>query len=131
MSSRATSEDLWDVLNHAFTDLAVRLKDLNARLTWTIGHRESEAFPFTGYISFSRDGTPGQEDLVLSVGVQRKAGQLLWITDLASGDGEVLAEGPSCTVEGAPDLARWVAAPLADTLSFLREVEPLLAELLS
>jgi hypothetical protein len=57
-----------------------------------VAHQETTVFPFTGYVSISKDGPPGDEDLVLTWSVQRHNGRLLITADVARGDGTVLAE---------------------------------------
>jgi hypothetical protein len=82
---------LWDRLNDFYAILASQLGACNGRLWSQVHHQESSAFPFTGYLSISRDGT-GNEDLVLEWAVRRRDDRLCVTADIARGDGTVLAE---------------------------------------
>ena len=124
-------EDVWDVLNEAFVHLAENLHGQLPQLTWQVGHLETETFPFAGYISFSREGVRGQEDLVVSIGVQCGNGRLEWTVDLSLGDGEVLADGPSIDVQAGEPLHAWVVGPLQETLDFVPDSEMLAKEVLT
>lgn len=95
MTGQPGWEDLWDRLNDFYAVLVSRLAARNDRLWSQIAHQETPAFPFRGYVSLGRDGTPGEEDLVLEWAVQRADGRLRITADIARGDGTVLAELPA------------------------------------
>ena len=68
---------------------------------------------------FGREGDATREDVVVSVDCKDNDGALACSCDIARGDGYVLLDGPSCSVEeeGADaTLANWVA----EVGSFLR-----------
>ena len=58
------------------------------------GQTSTEYFPFREYLTFSRDGDPAEEDLVVDVSVWRDDDSLRVSSDISSGDGLILAEGP-------------------------------------
>lgn len=130
MTTTGSWEDIWDVLNGELTGLAGRLALRNPKLRWTVGHLESKAFPFTGYLALSREGIAGQEDVVVSVGVRNEGDTLRWTSDIATGEGEVLADGPGFTTPTAGDPS-WSVQALSETIRFLSAQESLLADLVA
>lgn len=125
----STWGDVWDVLNETFVALAAELVAVNPGLHWTVDHYENESFPLRGYLSFSGRGTAGEEDVVIMVQVHRRDDSLRWTSDIANGDGEVLAEGPTHEAAVSTQLARWVADALQQTLEFLSQSRVLLSDL--
>lgn len=105
MTAESVWEELWDRLNDFYAVLVSHLRARNERLWSQVAHQETAAFPFTGYVSLSKDGPPGDEDLVLAWSVQRRGGHLVAAADISRGDGTVLAELP------AADLAEPVDPP--------------------
>ena len=97
-------EDAWEVLNEHFRGAAESLSAEHPTLRWSCGHSDNEAFPFRAYASFS-EGRAEQTDVVVSFDVLRKGDELLYSTDIALEDGQVLAEGPTGTVTMTGDLA--------------------------
>lgn len=95
MTAELGWEDLWDRLNDFYAVLVRQLATCNERLWSQISHQETSAFPFTGYVSLGRDGTPGDEDLVLEWAVQCRDDRLRVTADIARGGGAVLAELPA------------------------------------
>jgi hypothetical protein len=95
MAAEPGWEDLWDRLNDFYAVLVSQLAARNDRLWSQIAHQETPAFPFTGYVSLGRGGTPGDEDLVLEWAVQRRDDRLRVTADIARGGGTVLAELPA------------------------------------
>jgi hypothetical protein len=95
MTAEPGWEELWDRLNDFYAVLVGELVACNERLWSQISHQETPAFPFTGYVSLGRGGTPGDEDLVLEWAVQRCDDRLRVTADIARGDGTVLAELPA------------------------------------
>jgi hypothetical protein len=94
MTTGPVWDELWDRLNDFYRVLASQLAACNERLSSQISHQETSVFPFTGYVSFSRDGS-GDEDVVLEWAVQRRNDRLRVTADIARGDGTVLAELPA------------------------------------
>jgi hypothetical protein len=95
MAAEPGWEELWERLNDFYAVLVSQLAACNERLWSQIAHQETPAFPFTGYVSLGRDGTPGDEDLVLEWAVQRRDDRLRVTADIARGDGTVLAQLPA------------------------------------
>jgi hypothetical protein len=95
MTAESGWDELWDRLNDFYAILVSQLAACNGRLWSQIAHQETPAFPFTGHVSLGRDGTPGEEDLVLEWAVQRRDDRLRVTADIARGDGTVLAELPA------------------------------------
>lgn len=107
-------EPIWARVRGIFQQLADDVARVNAAARSTSGRTATDVFPFGAYLSFSRSGEPGAEDLVVSVDCKRDDEALVLSCDIARGDGDVLAEAPAVTVglgEDAP--ARAVAAILA------------------
>ena len=94
MTAGLVWEELWDGLNDFYVVLVSQLAACNERLSGRVSHQETRVFPFTGYVSISRDGS-GDEDLVLEWAVQRRDDRLRVTADIARGDGMVLAELPA------------------------------------
>lgn len=95
MTAGPAWEELWDRLNDFYAVLVSQLTACNDRLWSQVAHQETPAFPITGYVSLGRDGTPGNEDLVLEWAVQRRDNRLRVTADIARVDGTVLAELPA------------------------------------
>ena len=93
---------LWEPLRDFFNVLIQEILTCNGRLWSTIAHHETQVFPFTGYLALSKNGIPGEEDLVLTLGVQRKGDRLFVRADIARGDGFILADGPAAEIAGSP-----------------------------
>jgi hypothetical protein len=119
----------WDRLNEVLTEGAEALLQPNPQLWWECGHTETSTFPFTAYASYSRDGTPGNEDVVVSVGFKVDDKELTFSTDLSRGGGEILAKLPVSMLALATDTASirmWVQARVDEGISFLRKQQPTL-----
>ena len=95
MTAEPVWAELWDCLNGFYGVLVSQLAACNERLWSQISHQETPAFPFTGHVSLGRNGTPGDEDLVLEWAVQRCDERLRVTADIARRDGTVLAELPA------------------------------------
>lgn len=97
-------EDAWEILNEHFRQVAESLLAEHPAMSWSCGHSDNEAFPFRAYASFSGRG-PAETDVVISVDVLKKEGELCYSTDIALEDGQVLADGPTGTIRITGDLA--------------------------
>ena len=97
-------EDTWEVLNEHFSRVAEYLLADHPMMTWSCGHSDNEAFPFRAYASFSGRGS-AETDVVISVDVLKKEGELWYSTDVALEDGQVLAEGPMGRIRITGDVA--------------------------
>lgn len=115
-------EPAWDAINDGFARVAADLQERNSALWWNCGHADNEAFPFWAYASFNRDGMAGEEDLVVSLSFKRADGQLAFTSDIARGDGEILADGPSSSISLAVDLSTlraWIAERVGEGVAFI------------
>jgi len=106
MTAESVWEELWDRLNDFYAVLVSHLRARNERLWSQVAHQETVAFPFTGYVSLSKDGPPGDEDLVLTWSVRRRDGHLVAAADISRGDGTVLAELPVADLAEPVDRSR-------------------------
>jgi hypothetical protein len=122
-------EAAWDSINDGFANVAAELRERNPDLRWSCGHAENEAFPFWAYASFNRSGLAGEEEVVLSLSFKQTDGQLHFASDIASGDGRILADGPSGSVTLAldvPAIRDWIAARVGQGLTFIEGERELL-----
>lgn len=102
------------------------------RLSTKTGYSKNESFSFRYFASFSRTGTPHDEDAVFSVDVKRTPEGLICEADIAHGEGAVWAEAPpfsqpATTEPIEPTLRKW----LEGLDAFLVENAQLLSERLS
>ena len=112
----------WDLINAEFSALAGSLRLSNPALWWSCGHADNETFPFWAYASFGRSGVLGEEDVVLSLSFKSQAdGRLAFTSDIASGDGQIVAEGPAAQETADADRDIWVGAQISAGLAFARE----------
>lgn len=93
---------LWPPLHDIFEELLQDVAVCNPHVWSTLAHHETEVFPFTGYMSLGKAGMPGEEDLVLTFGIQKQQHGLLIRVDIARGDGQVVADGPAFEIMGTP-----------------------------
>jgi hypothetical protein len=104
---------------------------LPAPVQWDVGHGSNEPFPLRVYLSFSRTGGRGSEDLVISADVWADAGALVLSADIARGDGLVLAEVPSQRLQAGDDVTPQVLDWVDRVTSFVAANRGLLAAELS
>jgi hypothetical protein len=119
----------WDSINDGFARVADGIRECNPALWWSCGHAENEMFPFWAYASFSKAGVAGEEDLVLSLSFMRADGRLSFTSDIARGEGEILADGPSGSTSLAVDvstLREWIAERVRQGLAFIEGERDLL-----
>jgi hypothetical protein len=103
-------DDAWTRLSAAYTWLAGEVVRVNPKVHFTSLRTAGATFVFGAYVSFSRLGVPGEEDLVVSVNCKREGEGLRLTSDIATGDGMILAEGPRANIgEVAAELMGWVA----------------------
>lgn len=88
-------EDVWDSVDTHFQVLAATLKTCNPQLWWSSLHSENRVFPFRAYATFSREGIPGDEDVVVSLTFKSNGARLAFSSDISRGDGSILADGPT------------------------------------
>lgn len=85
-------EAVWDQINEEFVRTAEQLSRTNPVMWWSCGHLENEIFPFTAYASFGGSGVPGEEDFVISLCFKNVDGRLVFSSDVALGDGQIVSE---------------------------------------
>lgn len=87
----------------------------------------NDTCPLIGTLSFSRTSDPaGDEDVVVSIEVTRRDGQLHLSSDISRGTGFILADGPQRIGTGL--LEEVPAGWVPELLAFLRESAPLVTE---
>lgn len=121
-------EDAWEILNEHFRRVAESLSAEHPTMSWSCGHSDNEAFPFRAYASFSGRG-PAEADVVISVDILKKEGELRYSTDIALEDGQVLADGPTGTIRVTGDLAsrrRQIETAIREAAAFVDASEGLL-----
>lgn len=75
---------------------------MNRRARPTSARTAREFVPFSAYLTFSRSGEAGAEDLVISVYCQREDGGIMLRSDISNADGYLLATGPEIQVKDLP-----------------------------
>ena len=123
-------EDAWEVLNEHFRRVAESLMAHHPVMTWLCGHSDNEAFPFRAYASFSGRG-PAETDVVISVDVLKKEGELWYSADVALEDGQVLADGPIGTIKITRDIAslrEQIENVIREAAAFIDSSEALLSK---
>ena len=115
-------ERLWDAINDAFVTLAESLQSVNPELWWTCAHAENAVFPFWAYASFSAQGIPGEEDVVIAISFKSTENSLHFTCDISRGNGEILADGPSgstTVTSNSSELQAWAARKVTEALTFI------------
>jgi hypothetical protein len=123
-------EDAWEVLNEHFRRLAESLLADHPLMTWSCGHSDNEAFPFRAYASFTSRG-PAETDVVISVDVLKRPGELRYSADIALEDGQVLADGPTGTIKITGDIASLrdqIETMIREEVAFIDSSEALLSK---
>lgn len=124
MTESAVWRECWRQLEAAFAAAAESLSRCNPRLWSQSGHRMTDSRPFEAWVEFKRVGDPARvEDIVVFFAVERDGDALMSTVDISTGEGVVLADGPTRTVavDAAQDWQEGIRAHLADTEQFLRE----------
>lgn len=123
-------EDAWEVLNEHFRRVAESLMAQHPVMTWSCGHSDNEAFPFRAYASFSGRGQV-ETDVVISVDVLKKDGELSYSADVALEDGQVLADGPFGSIQITGDIASLrdqIEKVIREAAAFIDSSEALLSK---
>lgn len=123
-------EDAWDVLNEHFRRIAGSLSAKHPMMSWSCGHSDNEQFPFRAYASFSGGGS-AETDVVISVDVLRKDGELWYSTDIALEDGQVLADGPAgtiCVTGDVVSLRNQIERVIGEAATFIDASEAVLSK---
>jgi len=108
-------DTVWENLGVVFRWLVEQVTQVNAVAWSSSGRTSTDVFPFGAYLSFSRSGEPGVEDLVISLDCKRVGEELVLSSDIAAGDGYVLADGPTVRIrlgdaigDAPPEVSAWV-----------------------
>ena len=98
-------DTVWQRLDAVFQRLATEVQAVQPHVSWTSGHHATESFPLTAFVSFSRNGRKEDEDVVVSVSAHISGNTLAMSSDIARGDGYVLADGPEAAypIDLAPE----------------------------
>jgi hypothetical protein len=95
-------QECWRRLEVAFAAAAETLRACNPSLWSQFGYRMSEERPFEAWAEFKRVENPaGIEDIVVFFAVVRDGDYLRSTVDISTGEGVVLAEVPTHTVDTA------------------------------
>lgn len=118
--TQADREAIWHELRSCLEELRSEVVRQCPRVTAQIGQHSTDAFPLGVFAGFSSSGDPADEDLVVSVDAHREGGRIRCSSDIALGDGTVIATGPEATlkfpVEYEGELRVWVR----DVCAFIR-----------
>jgi hypothetical protein len=116
-------EQGWKHLEAAFGKAAEEFRQSNPALWCRTGWRSTAKFPFDAWIELKRVEDPARlEDIVVFVSFSWEAGSYRGEVDIATGEGSVLADGP--TTELVADPAEWPAQLerySADVLLFIED----------
>jgi hypothetical protein len=120
-----TWQDAWDVVNEQLSAVALIALAANPDKKWAASHHDNDRFPFSGVASFlPKDDPNAPEDLVISIEVHRDQNTLTWSSEITTGGGAPLAEGPSFVVSAARPLVFWLDNAVDETMSWLRDQTP-------
>ena len=96
MTDLLTWQDAWDVINDELSAVARIALAANPDKKWSASHYDNDRFPFSGVASFlAKDDPDAPEDLVISIQAHREHDTLTWSSDITTGAGGPLADGPS------------------------------------
>src|SRR4051812_30485611 len=127
-SARNDMSDPWRDIAAQWTNVtnsvAHDLRAANPGFWFQAGHHATEAFAFRGWASFSRNGEAGEEDLSLTIDFKRVEQGLKVKSDIARGDGYVLADGPNRLI--ADDSAS-ISDAFGEAAMFLKSQRDLMA----
>lgn len=127
-------EEVWDAINAYFRLLATTLRSCNPNLWWACVHSENAKFPFRAHATFSREGIPGDEDIVVSLTFKLADSKLLFFSDISRGNGSILAEGPTMGIPLSTDtcsVRQWILGATRSGLRFVDDNRALLRDQLS
>ena len=99
-------------------ELGRRMRAVNPTLHVQIDHHSTPVFPLRATASFSTGGPGGDEDVAVSLNIRQTGDGFEVTSDVARGDGYVVADGPRRVVDAADDAS--LSSALAETASFVR-----------
>jgi hypothetical protein len=123
-------EEVWGIVSETFRRTAARLTARYPEMSWSSGHSENKAFPFRAYASFNQ-GSPGAEDVVVSVDFHRSDHKLGYSADIGNDDGTVLADGPAGIIDisqGIDSARADIKVAIVNIVRFLEDNEPVLSD---
>jgi hypothetical protein len=133
MTEPSLWEACWRQLENTFSSTATRLKACNPRLWSQFGYRMTDSRPMEAWAEFKRVESPaGIEDIVVFFAVERVDEMLTATIDISTGEGLVLADGPTLAVP-FDAYGGWhdqLLTYLTDADQFLRNSQGLLREAL-
>ena len=123
--------ELWDRLESALTKAGRLVAAGMPWFTFRVGHSSTKTFPFDAFLSFSPQHAPGEEVLVVSIACQRTPSGVVCTSDIARGNGYMLIDGPSTSIDPTHESSSEVARKwLLDVEQFLGDgVDLIVAEL--
>ena len=125
MTDLMTWQDAWDVINDQLSAVALVALEANPDKKWSATQHDNDRFPFSGVASFlPKDDPNASEDLVISIEVHREDDTLAWTSDITTGRGGPLAEGPGIVVPAARPLVFWLGDVVEETVEWLRGQTP-------
>ncbi|WP_203693796.1 hypothetical protein [Catellatospora coxensis] len=117
-------------LHHAFETSAATVRQGNEGMWFMPGHRTTEPRPLEAWAEFNGTDDLGlREELVIFVTFTRVGDSIKGEADLSTGDGMVLADGPTLVVREA-DSAAAILDYATAVEAFVRDCEPTLREVL-
>jgi hypothetical protein len=107
---------IWDLLEAYLKSVVSDLRQDFPGIWTQIAGYPNPAFPFTGYASIVAEHDPSRtEDCVLMMEVARRPGRLIVTSDISTGNGELLATGPTFEITDTdPEEAQVSALRLAE-----------------
>lgn len=131
MTVLLTWQDAWDVINEELSAVARIALAANPDKKWLASHYDNDRFRFSGVASFlAKDDPNAPEDLVISIQAHREHDALTWSSDITTGAGGPLADGPSVVVPVTRPLVFWLGDVVDETVEWLRGHTPAISEYL-
>jgi len=123
---------LWPDVRDGLESAAAELRADTPTLWSDIRCAKNASFPFWVYASLNVTGPTGDEDVVLSASFKFGDSVLSFTSDIASGDGQILADGPRSESPLTDDerMTEWAATCLEAFSDFIEENLPLVRETL-
>lgn len=131
MNESALWQECWTRLDATFASTAERLRECNPEIWFQSGWRTTDRWPFDAWAEFSRvNNSTRTEDIVVFFRIKRADNSYIATVDISTGEGFVLADGPTWTSTIGPSgvwesemlaLAADVKRFLEDHLGLLRE----------
>jgi hypothetical protein len=113
---------LWPDVEYRLGAIVSELRVARPALWAQSAVSSNAVFPFSATLSFiSGDPTQDHEDVVFSLGVKAEGARFRFSSDLAAGDGRILAEGPASDIDSSVSesgLLDWASECIEKALDF-------------